>query len=86
LPAALRFESAQARLGRGAALSAEAAERAFELGHSFPDAFEVLTGEREEPHRRARNHGGRPFSCQDQRNLAESITGTESVCPIAGLD
>jgi hypothetical protein len=48
------------------ALKAEAAQRAFELGYTCSDALEFLTGEREEPHRRARHDGGRPPSRQKE--------------------
>jgi len=61
------------------ALKAEAAERAFELGHMCPDAFEVLTGEREEAHRRARHDGGGALSRQEERDLAERVSRPEGL-------
>ena len=48
------------------ALDAEAAQRALELGYTFLYAFEVLTGEREEPHPRARHDRGRPLAGQEK--------------------
>jgi hypothetical protein len=53
------------------ALKAEAAQRTFELRHTCSDAFEVLTGGREEPHRRARHDSGRPLCRQEECNFAE---------------
>ena len=44
------------------ALEAEAAQYAFQLGYTRPDALEVVTGERDEPHRRACDDCGRPVS------------------------
>ena len=61
------------------ALKAEAAQRAFELRYTWSDALEVLTGEREEPHRRTRHDGGRPLSRKEECNLAERVAGAESL-------
>src|SRR5512144_947301 len=61
------------------ALKAQAAQRALELGHTCPDALEVVTEEREEPHRRARQDRGRPLSRQEECDLAERIARPESL-------
>jgi hypothetical protein len=68
------------------ALNAEAAERAFELRYSCSDALEVLTGEREEPHRRTRHDSRGPLSGQEDCNLAERVAGAESLRRLAGED
>jgi hypothetical protein len=64
-------------------LKAEAAQRAFELGYTCSDALEVLTREREEPHRRASHDGGRPLSSQEECYLAERIARAESLRRLA---
>src|SRR5687767_11569406 len=43
------------------------------------DALEVLLGEREEPHRRARDDRGRPLSRQQEPDLTERVAGAESL-------
>jgi hypothetical protein len=65
------------------ALKAEAAQRAFELRYTFSNAVEVLTGEREEPHRRARHDGGRPLSRQYECDLAKRVSGAETLDRVA---
>jgi hypothetical protein len=59
------------------ALEAESEQQAFELGYTWSDALEVLIGEQEEPHRRARRDRGRPLSRQEGRDLAECVAGAE---------
>src|SRR5262245_33373011 len=61
------------------ALESEAAQRAFELGYAWADALEVLTGNREEPHRRARNNGGGSLSGQEQCDLPDRVAGAARV-------
>ena len=41
------------------------------------DSLEVLTGEGQEPHRRARHDGGRPLAGQEERDLPERIARPE---------
>ena len=65
------------------ALEAELAQRAFELGHTCSDALEVLIGEEEEPHRRARRDRGRPLSRQKGRDLAEGVARAECLGRLA---
>ena len=48
---------------------------------TWSDALEVLTREREEPHRRTRHDGGRPLSRKQECNLAERVAGAESLGP-----
>jgi Pyridoxamine 5'-phosphate oxidase len=67
------------------ALSAEAAQRAFELRHTCSDTLEVLIGEREEPHWRTRHDCGRPFSRQEECDLTERVAGAESLVRLATL-
>ena len=59
------------------------AQRAFELGHTWSDALEVLIGEEEEPHRRARRDRGRPLSSQKGRDLAEGVARAECLGRLA---
>jgi hypothetical protein len=47
----------------------------FEFGDSFSDALDVLTGERKQPHRCARNDAGRAFRRQEECDLAERVAG-----------
>src|SRR5215211_8291804 len=65
------------------ALNAEAAQRAFKLRYSCSDALEVLTREREEPHRRTRHDSGRSLTGQEECDLAERVAGAESVRRLA---
>ena len=67
------------------ALEAETAQQAFELGYPFADALEVVTGERKESHRSARNHGCRPLSREKERDLAERVACAESLGRLATL-
>ena len=65
------------------ALKAEAAQRAFELRYTWPDALEVLTGQRKEPHLRTRHDGGRPFSRKEECNLSKGVAWAESLARLA---
>jgi sugar lactone lactonase YvrE len=62
---------------------AEAAQRAFELGHTCSDALEVLTGEREKTHRGARHDRGCPLSRQEECDLAERVARAENLGRLA---
>ena len=63
----------------------KAAQRAFELRQTWSDALEVLTGERDKPHRRARHDSGSPLSRQDECDLAERVAGTERLGRLASV-
>jgi hypothetical protein len=65
------------------ALNTESTQRAFERGYTCSDAVEVLTGERQEPHRRARDHSGRPLSRQEEPDFAKRVAGPESLGRLA---
>jgi hypothetical protein len=61
------------------ALGAEAAQRAFELRHTFSDASEILVGEREKLYRRAGDDCDRPLSGQEECDLTERVARAEHV-------
>lgn len=68
-------------LGRPYALGADAPQQAFELRHMAPDAFEIETGELEEPRRRAGNDACGPLARHKERDLAAHVTRAELLCP-----
>ena len=60
-------------------LGTQAADRAFELRHPCADLLEVGLEEHNEEHVRSGYHRRRPLSRHQDRDLAERVTGPESV-------
>jgi hypothetical protein len=65
------------------ALDTETAQRTFEFGYTLSYPLEILTGERQESHRRTRHHRGRPLPRQQKSNLAERVARAQALSRFA---
>src|SRR6266550_2704509 len=67
------------------ALDTETAQRTFEFGYTRSYPLEILTGERQESHRRTRHHRGRPLPRQQKSNLAERVARAQDLRRFAAV-